>query len=470
MKKIFKDLSYSVLANGTNTLVSLILVLVVPKILGVREYSYWQLYLFYASYVGFFHFGWADGVYLRFGGKKYDELDKKYFTTQFWLLVFAEIGIAVIISFLSIFGVQDSNKEWVLIATGICCVAQLPRTLLQYILQGTDKISSYAKNYLLEKIVYAILVCICLVSGNRDFRVLVGADLFARTFTLLLLSIECKDIVFRKIGDIKKGIKEAWQNISIGSKLMFASIASMLLTGIVRMAIEHIWSVETFGRVSLTITASNLLMIFVNAVSIVMYPVLKHLSEDRYSELYITLRNMLMIPVLGLLIIYYPAKVILSWWLPQYAESLRYMALLFPMCVFESKMSMIVNTYFKALRKEKDIMKINIIMVAITIVLTGGVAFGLKELTLTITILPIVMAGRCILGEFILSKELKMHVLKDTLWEVGLSLLFIVSSWKLQSFLCTFIYLIAYVIYLISKRNQVKELLLRFKIKREGKK
>ena len=47
--KLIKNLSYSVVANGTNTLVSLILVLFVPKILGVKEYSYWQLYLFYAS-------------------------------------------------------------------------------------------------------------------------------------------------------------------------------------------------------------------------------------------------------------------------------------------------------------------------------------------------------------------------------------------------------------------------------------
>ena len=38
-------------------------------------------------------------------------------------------------------------------------------------------------------------------------------------------------------------------------------------------------------------------------------------------------------------IFYYPIKLILSTWLPQYADSLRYMALLFPICIYESKMS-----------------------------------------------------------------------------------------------------------------------------------
>lgn len=455
MKKIFKDFSYSVLANGVNTLISLVLVLFVPKVLGVKEYSYWQLYLFYASYVGFFHFGWADGVYLRFGGKRYKDLDKSYFHTQFWLLSFMEILIAVLISIFAILFVSDGNKEITLIATGLCCIAQLPRTFLQYVLQSTDRIANYAKNFLLEKMIYAILVVGLLVIGVKDFRVLICADLIARTFTLILLVIECKDIVKGTEIQWKSGIHGAWQNISAGSKLMFASIASMLLTGIVRFAIEDRWSVEVFGKVSLTITASNLLMIFINAVSIVIYPVLKNLSEEKYTEVYKNLRNMLMIPVLGLLLIYYPAKVILSWWLPQYAESLRYMALLFPMCVFESKMSMLVNTYFKALRKEKEIMKINWIMLAVTTVLTGITAYALHNLTLAIATLPIVMGLRCLMGELYLAKCMHMEIAKDNIMEMGLAFIFIISSWLAESWACTVIYATVYILYLIVKRNEL---------------
>lgn len=455
MKKIFKDFSYSVLANGVNTMISLVLVLFVPKVLGVREYSYWQLYLFYASYVGFFHFGWADGIYLRFGGKKYDQLDKSYFHTQFWLLTIMEIAIAIVISVIAVMFVADGNKEITLVATGLCCVAQLPRTFLQYVLQGTDRIANYARNFLLEKMVYATLVVGLLILGVKDFRILICADLIARTVTLILLIIECKDIVKGSGIQWKAGIQGAWQNISAGSKLMFASIASMLLTGIVRFAIEDRWSVEVFGKVSLTITASNLLMVFINAVSIVIYPILKNLSEEKYTEVYKKLRNMLMIPVLGLLIIYYPAKVILSWWLPQYAESLRYMALLFPMCVFESKMSMLINTYFKALRKEKEIMKINWTMLVVTAVLTGITAYAIHNLTLAIATLPVVMGLRCLLGELYLAKCMNMKIAKENVMEMGLAFIFIVSSWLIESWMCTAIYVAVYIAYLVVKKDEL---------------
>lgn len=461
MKKkqgLFKNLSYTVLANGTNTLVSMVLVLFVPKVLGVTEYAYWQLYLFYASYVGFFHLGWADGVYLKFGGKEYESLDKQYFNTQFWLLTFAEVILACVICTISLFFVPDGNKREVFFAFGICCVLQIPRTFLQYVLQTTNRIVNYARNFLLEKFVYAGLVVAALALGFKDFRILVGADLFARGLTLVLLILECKDIVFKPIRNLGKGMVEAWDNIGIGIKLMIANIASNLLLGIVRWAIQDHWTVETFGKVSLSITASNLLLTFIGAVSIVIYPMLKNISHEQYADIYSKMRNMLMIPVLGLLIVYYPAKEILSWWLPQYAESLRYMALLFPMCVFESKMTMLVTTYLKVLRQERNIMLINWSAVIITGISTLLIVYKFDNLTLAIASLPILLGIRCSIGELLLTKEINMSIIKDMLAEWGLILSFIIASWYIDSWISTLVYSCIYLGYIFWKRQDVKGL------------
>lgn len=461
MKKkqgLFKNLSYTVLANGTNTLVSMVLVLFVPKVLGVTEYAYWQLYLFYASYVGFFHLGWADGVYLKFGGKEYESLDKQYFNTQFWLLTFAEVILACVICTISLFFVPDGNKREVFFAFGMCCVLQIPRTFLQYVLQTTNRIVNYARNFLLEKFVYAGLVVAALALGFKDFRILVGADLFARGLTLVLLILECKDIVFKPIRNLGKGMVEAWDNIGIGIKLMIANIASNLLLGIVRWAIQDHWTVETFGKVSLSITASNLLLTFIGAVSIVIYPMLKNISHEQYADIYSKMRNMLMIPVLGLLIVYYPAKEILSWWLPQYAESLRYMALLFPMCVFESKMTMLVTTYLKVLRQERNIMLINWSAVIITGISTLLIVYKFDNLTLAIASLPILLGIRCSIGELLLTKEINMSIIKDMLAEWGLILSFIIASWYIDSWISTLVYSCIYLGYIFWKRHDVKGL------------
>ena len=151
---------------------------------------------------------------------------------------------------------------------------------------------------------------------------------------------------------------------------MISNLISLFIIGVVRFFIERTWDTTTFGKVSLTISISNLLMVFIRAVALVMFPMLRRTNSDKLSGIYNTMRTCLMIPLLGMLVCYYPAKVILSAWLPQYADSLIYMALLFPMCVFESKMSMLIETYMKTLRKEKWLLMVNVTTVSLSVVIT----------------------------------------------------------------------------------------------------
>lgn len=74
-----KGFSYAMMSNFITLITSSLVIIVIPKLIGVQEYGYWQLYMFYTSYVGFLHFGWNDGIYLRYGGKEYKDLDKHRF-------------------------------------------------------------------------------------------------------------------------------------------------------------------------------------------------------------------------------------------------------------------------------------------------------------------------------------------------------------------------------------------------------
>lgn len=290
----------------------MVLVAFVPKLLGQTEYSYWQLYVFYTGYVGFFHFGLADGIYLRYGGKEYDEVPKPLFHFQFWTLVCCEILLAIVMSLFVVFLIPNSDKILILLLTALCCVLVLPRTMLQYVLQGTNRIKEYARNLMIEKVIYGSLVVIVLALGFRNYEYLLLADIIAKAVTLFTMCLSCKDIVIQTTVSFKEGIREVWNNISVGIKVMFSNIAGMLIVGIVRFSIEQVWSVETFGKVSLSMSVSNLMMLFITAVSVVMFPLLKRTPQEKWADNYKLMRNILVIPLLGLLVLYYPAKVILS--------------------------------------------------------------------------------------------------------------------------------------------------------------
>ena len=73
-------------ANVIRLMISVVMTLVLPRILGVEEYSYWQLYLFYVTYTAYSSIGWCEGTYLKYGGMEYAKLDRSRMAGQFWAL------------------------------------------------------------------------------------------------------------------------------------------------------------------------------------------------------------------------------------------------------------------------------------------------------------------------------------------------------------------------------------------------
>jgi O-antigen/teichoic acid export membrane protein len=431
-------------------------VLIIPKLIGVEEYGYWQLYIFYTSYIGFLHFGWNDGIYLRYGGKEYDSLNKKVFFSQYYMLFTTQLLIGVLISIYALVFVQGENRVFIIQMTSIALVIVNSRYMLLFILQATNRIRIYAKITMLDRILYVGLVILLLAFGIRNFKLMIIADLLGKGVSLLVAMYACKDIVFRNISQFTFTIKEAYLNLSVGIKLMLSNIAGKFIVGFVKLGIERSWDIATFGKVSLTLSISNLVMLFINAVGVIMYPILRRTNESKLPNIYMTMRDVLMIILLGVLIFYYPLKSILSAWLPEYAESLNYMAILFPIVIYEGKMSLLINTYLKTLRKEKTILFINVITVSMSALFTLVTTVLFRNLDFAIVSIVLLLALRSVISEMILSKTINISVLKDISIELGMTSIFIFTAWKLDSFITVLIYGLFYGAYLFVKRTDIK--------------
>ena len=459
-----KNMSYTISSNFVSLISSILVILIIPKLIGVEEYGYWQLYIFYSSYVGFLHFGWNDGIYLRYGGEEYKNLDKKLFYSQFLELLISQIIIGLLIWVIAIFLISDVNREFILQMVSIAMILLNTRLMFFYLLQATNRIKEYARLTMLDRVVYILLIIFFLLFGFRDFKLMIFADLIGKLISLIFSLVLCKDIVCNKISTFHLTFSEISANINVGAKLMFANIASMLIIGVVRFRIERTWDVATFGKVSLTLSISNMMMIFINAVSIIMFPILRRTNQSKLSKIYMTMRDSIMVILLGILIIYYPLKIIMTLWLPQYAESLLYMALVFPVFIYEGKMALLINTYLKTLRREKVMLRINLISMALSLILTYIATKIFISVELAIANIVILLAIRSVLAEVYLSKEINIVTNKDILLELSLTSVFILSGWIMNSWMTMMIYGISYCVYLFVKRKDIVETMKNIKI------
>lgn len=446
--EVIKNISYSFLANIIALSVSISMVLIVPKFLSLENYGMWQLFLFYFSYLGFLHFGWEDGIYLRYAGNDFDELPSKRFSGQFYAIVILQVVIALIVSNAGKYIIFDFQKRSVL----LCSVWLAPfvnfENLCIFILQITNRIKKYAKLLALERFMLLVIAFFLIIALNRNsFYDMYTAQAGASIIATAMGALFCRKLFVFPPDPLKQILQEAKENIAVGSKLMTANIANMLIIGIVRYGISWGWDVATFGKVSLTLGISNFLMVFINSVSVVFFPIVKRMDPSRRETVYLDIRNTLTFILFGGLLFYYPIRSILAWWLPQYADSLVYMSILFPVCVFESKMGLLINTYLKSMRQETLMLKINIISVMVSAIVTWFTVAVFHNLDIAIFSVVFLYAFRCLLAEFWIGKLLHLQLYRKMVIDCGMCAVFILSGWCFDNVLCMAIYGAFFVLY-----------------------
>lgn len=347
-KELIKNFYYVILSNLISVFISIVVILFVPKFIGVEEYGYWQLYILYTSFIGLLHFGWNDGLYLRYGGSDYNQIDKKLFSSQFYLLFISQLMLAIV-GFTVFYNLNfDTNKLYVLFMTMMCMVIVNIRYMLLFLLQATYRIKEYSIITIFDRVLYFILIILLLLSNIESFRYLIWVDVIGKLVSLLLAIYYCSDIIlsFTSKGKVKLSIviNEALENIRVGIKLMLSNIASKLIVGNVRLGIETVWNVAIFGKVSLMLSITTFILVFINAVSLVLFPFLRKVNENVLVKLYNPIREVLTLILLLSLFSYFPIKLFLEIWLPEYSDSLKYLLILYPVIVFEGKMSLLINT------------------------------------------------------------------------------------------------------------------------------
>lgn len=454
---LFKNISYSFTANITSMLISVLMIIFMPKFLEVQDYSIWQLYIFYSSYLGFFHFGWLDGIYLRYGGYEFEQLDKLKFSNQLYSLFLFEVIITVILLSYIYFELADLLQKEILIFVSLLLLPVILYTFSSFILQITNRIKEYAKLILFERLTFVCFVALYLVCGFRSYIGLFYIDLFGKILAMFFGVYLIKDILIFNFAKFTDVATEIYENISVGSKLLFANIASLLILGIIRFGISQYWDVVTFGKISLALSIANFLMVFINAVSVVLFPALKRIADNELKIVYQKIDMVLTIILLGLLVIYYPLKYILNWWLPQYADSLMYVSILFPICFFESKVVLLINTYLKALRQEALLLKVNLVTVGLSALLTYFCIIYLHNLQFTVFSILFLFLFKYSVSKYYLSKKLKTD---NNFSESIIIIIFILLNlYQLNIIYCISIYLISYSVYIIFNKNKIVKIL-----------
>lgn len=403
-KSLIGNLCTAFAAQGVSFLCSVIMSLLVPKILGVAEYGYWQLFVFYTSYVSFFQLGLNDGVYLQHGGETRLTINKSLIKSEYIVGIIFQLIISFSIVLIALFSNVGSNRAAVIIGSGFYLVISNSTYYFGYVLQSMNETKKFSYGSMLERVVFLIPLLICIALRITDFRFYVFFSLVSRSVSLCYTFWNVREFFIVDSIPAQRAIAETVKSMRLGIILTVANICGMLIVGLARFVIDALWGIEAFGEVSLSLSLVNFALTFISQASMVLFPALRQSDKSHMAVYHARLRDGLNVILPFALVLYYPLRIMVGYWLPQYGSSLDNLVYLMPICVYGAMVDLEVATFFKVRCEPKKLLITNLSAVVLASLLIVIAAFFIHDPQWIIMAAVTGVAMRYFIGERWLSQ------------------------------------------------------------------
>ena len=336
-------------SNFFQLLVSLIIGFMIPVILDLNEYAELKTYTLYLTYIGLFHFGFLDGLYLKYGGNKLNKIDMAELKGEHDFLIISQIIITIFLLFIGLL-----FKSTIIVILALSILPVMIQTFYRLLYQATGEFSKYSKIMFKYSFVYLFLnIVLVFIFKINNFKYYCFITIIA-----YLISVLNEEISFlKKFKEYKRiiDLNKIATNISKGFIILIANLAVVGVFGIDKWFVKLLFQTEDFAYYSFAVSMFNLINNLINAISITFY---NYLFENSNKEKINKLKNILFMIGSYASAGYFLLAYVVNNYVDKYIKSLSIISVsfsIFPYVIFIN--ALIINVY-KVKKKERKYFKI----------------------------------------------------------------------------------------------------------------
>lgn len=324
---------------------------IIPKVLSIEGYGFYKTFSLYATYVGLCHIGLIDGIVLQYGGRDYSELDKPLFRNYFRWYLFINLFFAVFLMVLGIIFCHNEEYSFIIVLLGIELLGVNISGYFQQISQITIRFKEFSLRKVLQSIINILVVTTMytfyVFNGEIDFRVYVISVASINCLLAIWYLKTYRDIVFGNTIPMRDTNREISQLIKKGFPLLVSNLCATLILTLDRQFVNILFDNATYAVYAFAYNMLTLVTVATSAISTVLYPYLKRISEEKTRKMLSPLIGGVMVVVFGATNLYYPLKWFVQWYLPKYSDSLGIFRVIFPGLVISCAVTIVFNNYYK---------------------------------------------------------------------------------------------------------------------------
>lgn len=423
----------------------------IPKILGVTEYGYYKIFTLYATYIGIFTFGISEGLYLKYSGVQYENLDMKgvrFFTR---LVVALQILVAVVLSIIALFCLHGEYKI-IFLAISIYLIELNITTYYQYIAQMTMRFKDYSARNIIKSVLTICSVILMYIiyyfQGKKflSYRYYIFFVLCISTVLLIMYIIKYKDVTFGVADNWKDRRMELVDLMKMGIPFVIGTLCSTLILSIDRQFVSVGFDTSTYGIYAFAYNMLSLVTVCTSAISTVLYPTLKQSKDGQIKEKFPVLVTYVSVFIFFALNSYFPLTIFVKWFLPQYVESLEIFRIVFPGLAFSAVISVVMQNYYKLLEKNVLYFVINLGVLVLSVI-TNFIAYHFWKTPSAISWASIfTLILYYLIAEHYFIKNYRIYWKKNITYSIIMSFLFYLITAITNIYVGFTIYLVASIV------------------------
>ena len=345
-----KGIVYVFIANFINLIISLFSGFVLPKFLNIETYASIKLFQLYISYIGLVSFGFADGMYLRLGGKELEKLDKEELLSELKTFKCFQYIVALVCII-----VAAMLKNEILFFCSLVIVPINVSGYLRNFYNAVGMFEKYSKYTNFNTLMIFVINCILVFCIKTNYHVIFILSYIIVYFIYwFIIENETIKIIGRKT--VCFNISYLINDIKTGIMLLLGNFCNVIFTGIDRLFVQNFLGNIKFAYYSFAVSVENLLNIFIAPISTVMY---NYFCNNQEEEKILLIKKYILIFSTLLITVFYPVKFVIDLWLDKYLESLSVLAILFSAQLFSIMIKCVHVNLYKATKSQK---KYSIIM------------------------------------------------------------------------------------------------------------
>lgn len=374
--------------NIITLLKGILLSIGIPKLLSVDDYAIYKIFTLYLSYAGFFHYGFIDGVGVKYGGNITELNSGRYIRLFTRVLLAIELITCIGLWCLSFF-LNNNLERWLIYLVGIYIIFHNMNAYFQLLFQLAMKFKTYTYSMSLFNIINLGLFLLLFFNKWGNGYVCVGILIISEMIVFLINLFLYPTAIFGKTESFRKNIDLVKEIFAKGLPLMLAGIVMTLILNLDRQFVLKFFTKYQYAQYAFAYSLVSLISTFISALSLVLYPTLKRSGVNLLQKMYLNMTFVIAFIIYGFFVLIPVLRIFMNWFLPNYVEAVGIFEFIYPSLVCVSIIKVVIANYFKTLENTRLYFTISLI--------AFGISFGANILAYLLfkNMLAIAIATTC---------------------------------------------------------------------------